>query len=254
MVVGRQHNHRDHDQALTTLLETARKCNIRLNYDKLQYKQEEVDFFGETNTTNGCKPAQSKVKAVNGMPAPTCKKQVQSFIGMINYLSKFSARFSELAEPIRELCKDKVPFNWGPEHQDAFKLMKREIVTAPILAYYKPKKANCLANWCKHQGSRSMPTTGPKTSVFCKQSTDWRPERVCCNRIRVLGCGMGNGKDFPHFLYASHFILKTDQKSLETILSKSINQATTRLQCIYIGTFPYHFMVRYIPWLTKPAC
>ena len=35
MVVGRQHNHRDHDQALTTLLETARKCNDRLNYDKL---------------------------------------------------------------------------------------------------------------------------------------------------------------------------------------------------------------------------
>ena len=44
MVVGRQHNHRDHDQALTTLLETARNCNIRLNYEKLQYKQE-VDFL-----------------------------------------------------------------------------------------------------------------------------------------------------------------------------------------------------------------
>ena len=42
MVVGRQHNHRDHDQALTTLLETARNCNVRLNYDKLQFKQEEV--------------------------------------------------------------------------------------------------------------------------------------------------------------------------------------------------------------------
>ena len=38
MVVGRQHNHRDHDQGFTILLETARKCNVRLNYDKLQYK------------------------------------------------------------------------------------------------------------------------------------------------------------------------------------------------------------------------
>ena len=44
MVIGRQHNHMDHDQALTTLLETARKCDVRLNYDKLQYKQE-VDFL-----------------------------------------------------------------------------------------------------------------------------------------------------------------------------------------------------------------
>ena len=120
MIIEKQQNHRDHDQALTTLLETARKCNARLNYDKLQYKKEEFDFLGETQTTNGYKPAQSKVKAIIEMPAPTCKKQVQSFIGMINYLSKFSVRLSELAEPIRELCKDKVPFNWDPEHQEAF--------------------------------------------------------------------------------------------------------------------------------------
>ena len=56
------------------------------------------------------------------MPAPTCKEQVQFFISMINYLSKFSARLSELAEPIRELCKENVPFNWDPEHQEALKL------------------------------------------------------------------------------------------------------------------------------------
>ena len=121
MVVGNQPNHRDHDVALTNLLETARKSNIHLNYDKLAYKKTEVDFFGETYTTDGCKPAQSKVSAISKMPPPTSKNQVQSFIGMVNYLSKFSARLSELAEPIRDLCKDKVPFNWGPKHQDAFK-------------------------------------------------------------------------------------------------------------------------------------
>ena len=73
------------------------------------------------------------------MPEPSCKKEVQSFIRMINYLSQFSARLSELALPIREFAKDKVPFNWGPEHQAAFKLVKNEIITAPILAYYDPK-------------------------------------------------------------------------------------------------------------------
>ena len=68
----------------------------KLNYYKLQYKQEEVELFGETYTVDGCKPAQSKVKAIIDMPSPTCKKQVQSFIGMVNYLSKFSACLSEL--------------------------------------------------------------------------------------------------------------------------------------------------------------
>ena len=144
MVVGKQHNHKDHGIALTNLLETTRRCNIRLNFDKLQYKKTEVDFFGETYTTDGHKPAQSKVSAIAYMPAPTCKKQVQSFIGMVNYLSKFSVRLSELAEPIRELSKDKVPFNWGPEHQAAFKQMKKEIVRVPLLAYYNPKKETIL--------------------------------------------------------------------------------------------------------------
>ena len=56
---------------------------------------------------------------------------------------------------------------------------------------------------------------------------------------------------FHHFMHASHFILETDQKPLEVILSKSLNQATPRLQRILIRTFPYHFTVCYIPGLTN---
>ena len=78
------------------------------------------------------------------MPEPTSKKQVQSFIGMIDYLSKLSARLSEIVEPIREFAKDKVPFNSGPEHQSAFVQMKKDIASTPILAYYNPKKQTVL--------------------------------------------------------------------------------------------------------------
>ena len=52
-VVGKQTNHKDHDMALTQLLKTARECNVHLTYDKLQYKQTEVDFFSETYTIDG---------------------------------------------------------------------------------------------------------------------------------------------------------------------------------------------------------
>ena len=82
-------------------------------------------FLGETYTTSGCKPDKNKVTTITKMPAPTNKRQVQSFIGMVNYLSKFSARLSEIVESIRELAKHKVPFNWGPEHQSFFAQMKK---------------------------------------------------------------------------------------------------------------------------------
>ena len=112
MIVGSKADHSDHDQAFTTLLQTAQKCNVKLNYDKLQYKKDEVEFFGETYTTSSHKPSKDKMSAITAVPSPTNLKQIQSFIGMINYFSKFSLRLSELAEPFRELSKDKVPLSF----------------------------------------------------------------------------------------------------------------------------------------------
>ena len=142
MVVGK--NHKEYDLALTALLETARKCNVQLNYDKLQYKKTEVDFFGETYIINGCKPAYTKLSAITMMPEPSCKKEVQPLIGMMNYFSKFSTRLSKLSGLIRELSKERVPFNWEPEHWAAFNAIKKEIAKAPILAYYNPNKEMVL--------------------------------------------------------------------------------------------------------------
>ena len=63
---------------------------------------------------------------------------------MINNLSKFSPRLTELAKPIRELVKEKVPFNKGLEHQESFAMLKKEIVRAPVLAYYNPQQETVL--------------------------------------------------------------------------------------------------------------
>ena len=38
MIVGYKPDHSDHDQVFTTLLQTVQKCNVKLNYDKLQYR------------------------------------------------------------------------------------------------------------------------------------------------------------------------------------------------------------------------
>ena len=251
MVVGNQPNHRDHNVALTNLLETARKSNIHLNYDKLAYKKTEVDFFGETYTTDGCKPAQSKVSAISEMPPPTSKKQVQSFIGMVKlpYLS-FWPDCQNLLNQFRDLCKDKVPFNWGPEHQAAFKQIKCEIVRAPILAYYNPKKETVLQTDASVKGLGACLLQDQKPMYFASKALTETQCGYVAIEIESLAVAWAMEK-FHHFLYASHFILETDQKPLEAILSKSLNQATPRLQRIIIRTFPYTFTVRYISGMTN---
>ena len=62
----------------------------------------------------------------------------------MKYLSKFTLRLLELAETIRELSKDKVPFKWEPKHQAAFTQMMKEIASVPVLAYYNPKRQTTL--------------------------------------------------------------------------------------------------------------
>ena len=44
MVIDYQEDEWDHDKAFTQLLETAKKNNIKLNFDKIKYKQKEVEF------------------------------------------------------------------------------------------------------------------------------------------------------------------------------------------------------------------
>ena len=171
------------------------------------------------------------------MPAPNCKKQVQSFIGMVNYLSKFSARLSELAEPIRELSQEKVPFNWRPEHQEAFKLIKRKIAAAPILAYYNPRKQTILQTDTSIKGPGACLLQDKIPVYFTSKALANAQRGYIARELGVILAVAWVMEKFHHFLYASHFILEMDQKPLEAIPSKSINQTTPRLQRILIRTF-----------------
>ena len=105
MVAGK--SQKDHDLALTTLLETARKCNVQLNYNKLQYKKTEVDFFGKTYMIDGCKLVQTKVSAITTMPELSCKIEVQSFIGMINYYPSSLPDYPNYLNPLENYPKKK---------------------------------------------------------------------------------------------------------------------------------------------------
>ena len=75
-----------------------------------------------------------KVQAVTGMTTPISVTELQHFLGMCNFLSKFSSRMAEISEPLRQLTCKGIPFIWGPEHTEAFQLLKREIATASLLS------------------------------------------------------------------------------------------------------------------------
>ena len=174
---------------------------------------------------DGHKPAQNKVSAITMMPELSCKKEVQSFIGMINYLSKFSARLSKLCEQIRELSKERVLFNWGLEHQEAFNAIKNKIVKAPILTYYDPNKETILQTDASIKGLGACLMQQGKPVYFASKAVTEIQKGYVAIKLESLAVVWAMEK-FHHFLYGTHFILEMDQKPLEAILSKSLNQAT----------------------------
>ena len=141
---------------------------------------------------------------------------------MINNLSKFSVSLLELAKPIRELVKEKVPFNWGPEHQEAFNLMKREIAKTPILAYYNPRRQTVLQTDTSVKGLGTCLMQEERPVYFASKALTEAQNGYVAIEIESLAVALAM-KKFHHFLYTSHFILETDQKPLEAILAKTLN-------------------------------
>ena len=246
IIIGYKDNHSDHDKAFSTLLQVARKNNVKLNYDKLQYKQTQVDFFGETYTTDGRKPSPNKVQAIANMPQPINKKELQSFIGIVNYLGKFTPRLSELAECLRDLIHVNVPFQWEPEHTKAFTSIKQEIIQAPVLKYYDPKKPTVLQTDASAKGLGACLLQCEHPVYFGSKALTNSQKWYVAIELEALAVSWAMEK-FHHFLYATKFILEMDQKPLETILAKSLNAATPWLQRLLIKTFTYDFTVKYIP-------
>ena len=133
--------------------------------------------------------------------------------------------------------------------------MKKEIASALVLAYFNPKKQTMLQNDTSAKGLGACLLQDGKPVYFASKAlTDVQKGYGGIELESLAGaCAM---ERFHYFLYASHFILETNQKPLEAICLKSINPATPRLQRILIRTFPHHFTVRYIPGMTNhlPDC
>ena len=76
------------------------------------------------------------------MDPPTNRSELETFWGIINYLSKFCPNLAELTSPLRRLLAKYVEFAWDKTQADAFQKVKNVITQTrgPVLAYYDPKK------------------------------------------------------------------------------------------------------------------
>ena len=80
----------EHDQHLINFLEVCRKNTLTLNPDKMQFRLPQVSFFGHQWSAKGLSPDPKKIAAVKRMELPQDVEMMRSFLGLVNYLNRFS--------------------------------------------------------------------------------------------------------------------------------------------------------------------
>ncbi|XP_053380789.1 uncharacterized protein K02A2.6-like [Mercenaria mercenaria] len=99
VVYGKDHT--EHNTNIHMFMQRCREMAIKLNPDKTEIGKSEIPFFGHLLTSKGLKMDPSKVKAIEQMPSPTTKSELQTVLGMITYLQRFAPNLSEITTPLR---------------------------------------------------------------------------------------------------------------------------------------------------------
>ncbi|KAF8757571.1 hypothetical protein RHS01_03655 [Rhizoctonia solani] len=97
-----------------------------------------VDYLGIVISPSGFSMDQKKVEAVTSWPQPRTVKQVQAFLGFVNYLRRFIPNFSSVARPLHNLTKKETPWTWGDLEEGAFQELKVLVTKSPVLIHSNP--------------------------------------------------------------------------------------------------------------------
>ena len=242
----------DHDANLINFLNVCQKEGLVLNSKKLELQRERVTFFRAEYTTQGMHPNPKKVQGITEMTVPTDKQQLQSFLGMVNYMGTFIPNLSHHTEPLWAMLKKDNVFHWEEQQTWSFQQIKTLIA----------KANNTLLRYC----DRNLPVTvqvdaslrGLGACLIQKHNGEDRPiafaskslmdaETRYANIERELLAIIFACQCFSTYLLGRSFIAETDHKPLEMIAMKNLANAPPCLQRMLLELQRYDVTIKYRP-------
>jgi transposase InsO family protein len=134
-------NEKEHTEHVRTVLRLLQQHNLLVDPDKCKWHQEEVEFLGCIVGKNGVKMSPDKIQVVKDWPTPTTVKEVQSFLGFVNFNRQFIKDFSRIAIPLTDLTKKENAFKWTEKHDEAFDKLRAACIEPPVLVSFRSGEA-----------------------------------------------------------------------------------------------------------------
>ena len=242
----------DHDANLINLLNVCQKEGLVLNSKKLELRRERVTFFGAEYSAQGMHPDPKKVQGITEMTAPTDKQQLQSFLGMVNYMGTFIPNLSHHTEPLRAMLKKDNVFHWEDQQTRSFQQVKTLIAkanTTPLRYYNRDLPVTVQADASlrglgacliqKHEG-KDQPIAFASKSLTDAETRYANIEQELL--AIVFAC-----QRFSTYLLGRSFVAESDQKPLEMIAMKNLANAPPRLQRMLLELQRYDVTIKYRP-------
>ena len=151
-------------------LDVCRKNTLTLNPDKMQFRLPQVSFFGHQWSARGLSPDPKKIAAVKHMELPQDMEMMRSFLGLVNYLNRFSPRLAELSEPLRQICRQNVEFELTESGHVAFSRTKEEILRNITLPYFNPNCSTTLQTDASKKGLGTVLLQNSKPVMFVSRA------------------------------------------------------------------------------------
>ncbi|KAE9062592.1 hypothetical protein PF006_g31136 [Phytophthora fragariae] len=168
-----------HLQHLRRVFEVMRANKLYANIDKCVFAAEEIKVLCCFVSSAGVRADPEKAKAIAAWPPPWSQKDLRQWLGLANYLHKYSAGYAGLARPLSDLLKKDADWRWERRHQDAFDDIKASLQRAPVLAL--PDETRHVSVVCDASdyaigcapiaGRRSRPRTGQLVPVQAAQGS-----------------------------------------------------------------------------------
>ena len=130
----------DHDTNLKVVMERACETGLRFTADKCKIRCAEIPFIGQIICSNGLRPDPQKVEAISNMDPSTSLADLQTFLGMAQFLSHYLPILAAHSATLWDLTKRSSEFQWQPQHWLAEDKVKKAITSADSLQYLDSTK------------------------------------------------------------------------------------------------------------------
>ena len=111
-------SHHEHQKNLKILFKKLFSHGLFINFEKCEFGRTHLDFLGHRIDKTGARPLATKVDAIRNFSPPKSTKDLQSFIGMINFYHRFIPSAAKLVAPLyRAIANKNQIFQWSDSLQ-----------------------------------------------------------------------------------------------------------------------------------------